>query len=95
MSEDGKLTAYEKRVIQALKDRNPLRKGKHLQSQLPFLALDMVMYISNGEMTLELPSLNVAIRGQEITYQGLFSEFGDMLDGIVNDPDGFQRKRMS
>lgn len=93
MSTDGKLTAYEKRVIQALKDRNPLKKGRHTRSQYPFLALDMVMYISNGGMTVALPSLDLGVKGQGITYEELFSEFGYLLDEIAGDPDGLQRKR--
>lgn len=95
MSEDGKLTAYEKRVIQALKDRNPLKTGRHTRSQYPFLALDLTLYIANGEMTVALPSLDLGVKGQEITYQELFSEFGDLLDEIAGDPDWLQRKRMN
>lgn len=95
MSEDRKLTAYEKRVIKALKDRNPLIKGTHTRSQFPYLALDLTLYIANGEMTLALPSLDLGVKGQRITYQELFSEFGDLLDEIARDPDGLQQKRMT
>lgn len=95
MREKGKLAPNERQIIQALKDRNPLKNGRHTRSQFPFLAFDVVLYIANGEMTVELPSLDVAIVGQGITYQELFSQFGIELDEIVNDSYGFQQKRMS
>ncbi|UTG93169.1 hypothetical protein [Geobacter sulfurreducens] len=96
MSKKGKqLTTHEKKIIQALKDRNSLKTGGFTRDQLPYLALDLTLYIANGEMTVALPSLDLGVKAQGITYQELFSEFGDLLDEIAGDPGGLQRKRMN
>lgn len=44
MNESGKLTTYEKQIIRALKERNPLKKGSLTRSQFPFAAFDFVLY---------------------------------------------------
>lgn len=101
MGENGKLTTHEKQIIQALKERHPyktLEKEAFKYGQLPCMFVEVILSVANGEMIVDMPVIGISAcsMGTDMeTYQEIFSAFGTMLDQIVNDPDGFQQKRMS
>lgn len=101
MGENGKLTTHEKQIIQALKERHPyktLEKEAFKHGQLPCMFVEVILSVANGEMIVNMPVIGISAcsMGTDMeTYQEIFSAFGAKLDQVVNDPDGFQRKRMN
>jgi hypothetical protein len=100
MNEDGSFTKYEKRIIRALKNRHPYKeveKEAFKHNQLPCMLVEVVLTVANGVMIVDMPIIGASVcsMGTNMeTYQEVFSAFGAELDQIVNNPAGFERKRM-